>query len=122
MVFTFLSCSLQRNNDIDVHEFNGWWETMGAGGSLPKTFIAIGDIPSEPNNRVYMCQWKGSAKLYKGTLSGDIITWDAVYGIPNAKLVIEDVTNFSKRLILNLPSQSSSITLFETHTWSTACP
>jgi hypothetical protein len=116
----FSSCSLDRNNILDVYEFQGMWETSGS--SVGKTFLAVGNIPGEPNNRVYMCQWTGVGNLYKGTLSGDIITWDKGYGMPNAKLVIKDVTNFSKNLELKFPSQSTSLTLYKTHTWSTACP
>lgn len=56
------------------------------------TDLAIGGIPGEPANRVYMCEHPGSpsAGLYKGTISGEVITWDAVHGLPNAKFYERD--------------------------------
>ncbi len=52
-----------------------------------KTDLAVGNIPGEPSNRVYMCEHPGSpsAGLYKGYISGNIITWDASHRLPNAE-------------------------------------
>lgn len=57
-----------------------------------QTDLAVGGIPGEPANRVYMCEHPGSpsAGLYKGTISGETITWDAVHGLPTAKFYERD--------------------------------
>ncbi len=64
----------------------GIWQRYGS----PKgynTDLAVGNIPGEPSNRVYMCEHPGSpsAGLYKGYITGNIITWDPQYGLPNAE-------------------------------------
>ena len=63
----------------------GVWQRYGSPNGY-NTDLAIGNIPGEPSNRVYMCEHTGSpsAGLYKGTISGNTITWDATHGLPDA--------------------------------------
>ncbi len=77
-----------NNTGNTGNNFNpyGIWQRYGS----PKgynTDLAVGNIPGEPANRVYMCEHPGSpsAGLYKGYISGNIITWDPQYGLPNAE-------------------------------------
>ncbi len=64
----------------------GVWQRYGSPNGY-NTDLAVGNIPGEPSNRVYMCEHPGSptAGLYKGFISGNIITWDASHGLPNAE-------------------------------------
>lgn len=52
-----------------------------------QTDLAVGGITGEPSNRVYMCEHSPSPSegFYKGYITGNIITWDAVHGLPNAE-------------------------------------
>lgn len=63
----------------------GRWQRYGSPNGY-QTDLAIGNIPGQAENRVYMCEHPGSpsAGLYKGTLDGTTITWDAVHNLPNA--------------------------------------
>ncbi|CAM3469137.1 hypothetical protein [Aequorivita lipolytica] len=63
----------------------GRWQRYGSPSGY-QTDLAIGNIPGQPENRVYMCEHPGSpsAGLYKGTIEGTTITWDAVHNLPNA--------------------------------------
>ncbi len=87
-VYSFLvfTSSCQKEvQTIDTNP-NGVWQRYGS----PKgynTDLAVGNIPGEPSNRVYMCEHPGSpsAGLYKGYINGNIITWDAIHGLPNAE-------------------------------------
>jgi hypothetical protein len=59
-------------------EVEGMWVRI-VGASGDRTDLAIGGIDGEPENRVYMCEKKGStaAGLYKGILtSSNVIVWD----------------------------------------------
>ncbi len=69
----------------------GVWQRFNSPNGY-NTDLAIGNIPGEPANRVYMCEHPGSpsAGLYKGYINGEIITWDAVHGIPSAKFYERD--------------------------------
>lgn len=69
----------------------GVWQRFNSPNGY-QTDLAIGNIPGEPANRVYMCEHPGSpsAGLYKGYINGEIITWDAVHGIPDAKFYERD--------------------------------
>jgi hypothetical protein len=64
----------------------GVWQRYGSPNGY-NTDLAVGNIPGEPINRVYMCEHPGSptAGLYKGYINGNIITWDTSYGLPNAE-------------------------------------
>ena len=65
----------------------GVWQRYSS--NIYNTDLAVGNIPGEPSNRVYMCEHPGSpsAGLYKGYISGNIITWDASHGLPNAEFM-----------------------------------
>jgi hypothetical protein len=95
---------------------NGVWvRTEGASGD--ETDIAIGNIPGEPENRVYMCEYVGSVGLYKGYLNGNTITCDNTYGLPDAS-----VKRVGAQLELSYPSVSWSIpTLYNSGQWSSNC-
>ena len=64
----------------------GRWQRYGSPGGY-QTDLAIGNIPGQVSNRVYMCEHPGSpsAGLYKGTITGTTITWDPIHGLPNAE-------------------------------------
>ena len=85
-IFLVFTSSCQKEvQTIDTNP-NGVWQRYGS----PKgynTDLAVGNIPGEPSNRVYMCEHPGSpsAGLYKGFINGNIITWDAIHGLPNAE-------------------------------------
>lgn len=70
---------------------DGVWQRFNSPKGY-QTDLAIGNIPGEAANRVYMCEHPGSpsAGLYKGYINGEIITWDAVHGIPDAKFYERD--------------------------------
>ncbi|MCB9045953.1 MAG: hypothetical protein H6550_07420 [Chitinophagales bacterium] len=70
---------------------SGVWQRFNSPNGY-NTDLAIGGIKGEPENRVYMCEHPGSptAGLYKGYISGETITWDAVHGLPNAKFYERD--------------------------------
>jgi hypothetical protein len=90
-----------------------WVRTAGASGD--ETDIAIGGISGEASNRVYMCEYKGAVGIYKGTLSGNTITWDE--GLPDA-----NVRLVSGQLELSYPSVSFSIpTLYDRGSWAGHC-
>lgn len=85
-IFQFISCANDETSDEDSGGSpTGVWQRY----SSPKgynTDLAIGNIPGEASNRVYMCEHPGSpsAGLYKGYINGNTITWDAKHGLPDA--------------------------------------
>lgn len=92
-----------------------WVRTIGASGD--ETDIAIGGISGEPSDRVYMCEWKGAVGLYKGYISGNTITWDSQYGLPNAS-----VRKVGSQLEFYYPSVSGSLpTNYNPGAWSYHC-
>jgi PKD repeat protein len=78
---------LTSNGGGEDEDFNpyGVWQRYSS--PIYNTDIAVGNIPGEASNRVYMCEHPGSptAGLYKGYINGNIITWDAVHRMPNAE-------------------------------------
>lgn len=109
----FLGCENESDSDNTLSGI--WVRTDGASGD--ETDIAIGGIPGEPSNRVYMCEWKGSVGLYKGNINGNTITWDSQYGLPDAS-----VRKVGSQLEFYYPSVSFSIpTLYNSGSWSDRC-
>lgn len=99
----------------------GRWQRYGSPGGY-QTDLAIGDIPGQPSNRVYMCEHPGSpsAGLYKGTISGTTITWDAVYGLPNAQF---DILNSGPNRTLYFGVGSiSDAGKYSPGVWTNTCP
>lgn len=93
-LFFIISCTKDKDNaddqdgDDDITNSDGTvgiWQRYGSPNGY-NTDLAIGNIPGEPTNRVYMCEHPGSpsAGLYKGYINGNTISWDAVHGLPNA--------------------------------------
>lgn len=80
------SCEPEDGGDTDTSLEGVWTRLPGPSGD--RTDLAIGGIEGEPENRVYMCEKEGSsaAGLYKGVLNGNIIVWDADYGLPNTSI------------------------------------
>jgi hypothetical protein len=78
------------DDNTDTGSGNVWQRFNSPKGY--QTDLAIGGIKGEPATRVYMCEHPGSpsAGLYKGTINGTVITWDAVHGLPNAKFYERD--------------------------------
>jgi hypothetical protein len=112
----FFSCSKDEDKDEGEGSVYGVWvRTNGASGD--ETDIAIGNIPGEPENRVYMCEYEGSVGLYKGYLNGNTINWDNNSGLPDAI-----VRRVGTQLELSYPSVSWSIpTLYNSGQWSSNC-
>lgn len=121
----FSSC--EKDDDLNTSPGGGGGSTSGSiykgtwvrdlGASGDETDLAIGNISGEPSDRVYMCEWKGSVGLYKGTISGNIITWDTKYGLPDAEIGLE-----SGKLTLYYPSVSYSLkTYYSSGTWTSKC-
>lgn len=90
--FQISSCTDDKTNDDNSGGDNsgggsptGIWQRYSSPNGY-NTDLAIGNIPGEPSNRVYMCEHPGSpsAGLYKGHINGNTITWDATHGLPNA--------------------------------------
>ena len=81
-----MSCEKTEENNSISSDPKGVWQRFGSPNGY-QTDLAVGGITGEPSNRVYMCEHPGSpsAGLYKGYISGNIITWDAVHGLPNAE-------------------------------------
>ncbi|MFA6404124.1 MAG: hypothetical protein WCX31_21240 [Salinivirgaceae bacterium] len=112
----FFSCSKDEDNGGDEGSLNGVWVRI-EGASGDETDIAIGNIPGEPENRVYMCEYVGNVGLYKGYLNGNTITWDNNYGLPDAS-----VKRVGAQLEFSYPSVSWSIpTLYNSGQWSSHC-
>lgn len=93
-----------------------WVRLPGPSGD--RTEIAIGGIKNEPANRVYMCEKKGStaAGFYKGTLTNNVVKWDAQYGLPDA-----DFTLSGNRLVVQYQVSYSLATSYDKGTWSGEC-
>ncbi len=86
MLLPIVFISACKKAEMDSGSPNGVWQRYGSARGY-NTDLAVGDIPGEPANRVYMCEHPGSptAGLYKGFINGNTITWDAAYGLPNAE-------------------------------------
>lgn len=71
-------------------EFKGNWVRV-LGHSGDRTDLAIGTLVGE-RSRVWMCELKGStaAGSYKGTISGNVITWDAIHNLPKTYLSLRN--------------------------------
>lgn len=119
----FVSCQEDEDDDSSGPASNGssyagvWVRVIGASGD--ETDLAIGSVTGEGASRVWMCEKKGStaAGFYKGTISGNIITWDATHGLPNTQL-----GKSGSQLTFIYPSVSSSIlTYYNAGSWSSQC-
>lgn len=115
IVVGFVTC--KKPDPFDAYkgsgnEFKGVWvRTLGASGD--KTQIAIGNIPGEAANRVYMCEWKGIVGLYKGYLNGNEVTWDSQHGLPVTTFTMKgSQLEFEYRTELN-----SLPTLYDRGSW-----
>lgn len=100
----------------------GVWQRFGSPSGY-NTDLQIGNIPGQPENRVYMCEHPGSpsAGLYKGLISGYIITWDAAYGLPDAEFKKDKDGNSYMRLWFNVAAYSSA-GKYNTGKWTGTCP
>lgn len=109
-----------NNTGNTGNNFNpyGIWQRYGS----PKgynTDLAVGNIPGESANRVYMCEHPGSpsAGLYKGYISGNIITWDPQYGLPNAEF--KQVGNYMTLYFnVGLPEDAGK---YQRGVWTNTC-
>jgi hypothetical protein len=107
-----------KTDDAKPGGISGTWQRL-PGPSGDVTDIAIGGITGEPENRVYMCEHRGSATpgLFKGTIDGETITWDAVYGLPPATFTVD-----GDERTLAFPSISWSIpTNYKRGPWRGEC-
>jgi len=90
ILLTFVSgCTKDKDEDGGGSSATGVWQRYGSPKGY-QTDLAVGNIPGEPSNRVYMCEHPGSPSvgLYKGTISGTTITWDANHGLPDADFAV----------------------------------
>jgi hypothetical protein len=97
--------------------YEGTWVRL-LGPSGDRTDLAIGGIAGEPENRVYMCELRGStaAGFYKGMLNGNVITWDSQYGLPDTYLsMVDGQLEFDYRCCGTVP------TYYERGSWSGEC-
>lgn len=118
LIFNCCSSSDNGNSNSGDNGFMGIW-TRIIGASGDETDIAIGNIPNEPENRVYMCEKEGSATpgLFKGTINGNIITWDKAYNLPDAYL-----KRIGDNLEFSYPSVNWSIpTTYKKGSWNGYC-
>lgn len=115
-LFSFESCESEEESE-DINSFTGTWVRL-PGPSGDRTDIAIGGIAGEPENRVYMCEKKGSLTpgFFKGYLIGSSIVWDPVYKIP----VSHDLSIEGSELVLNCSSFCDP-TYYKRGTWSGFC-
>lgn len=100
----------------------GRWERYGSPNGY-KTDLAIGNIPGQPDNRVYMCEHPGSPSkgLYKGTITGNTITWDAVYGLPSAEFAKDKNGGNYYRLWFSVAAYADA-GKYNVGTWTNTCP
>ncbi|WP_276135077.1 hypothetical protein [Polluticoccus soli] len=91
-----------------------WVRELGASGD--ETDLAIGNIPGEAANRVWMCEYKGQVGLYKGTISGSTITFDAQYGLPTYT-----VSKDGDKLMLQGNITGSLATPYSKGSWTAHC-
>jgi hypothetical protein len=91
-----------------------WVRQLGASGD--ETDLAIGTVPGEPANAVWMCEWKGTMGLYKGTISGDQITFAPQYGLPTYTVKLE-----GGELMLKGNVPQSLFTPYKKGTWTSHC-
>jgi len=84
----------------------GIWQRYGSPMGY-NTDLAVGNIPGEPANRVYMCEHPGSPSvgLYKGYISGNTITCDAVHGLPDAEF---DAVGEERTLYFNVGAKEDA--------------
>jgi hypothetical protein len=79
----------------DPNAIDGFWNRTLSMAHY-ETEIAFGGIAGQPDDRVYMCEWNSpSAGLYKGTLSGETIEWDATHRLPAYDVVFPTTGNMS---------------------------
>ena len=107
-------------SDYEITPY-GRWQRYGSPNGY-NTDLAIGNINGEPANRVYMCEHPGSPTqgLYKGTIKGTTITWDAVYGLPNAKFSI--LGSGPDRTLYFGVGDISDAGKYRTGVWTNTCP
>lgn len=103
--------------DDDSSPYEGVWVRQ-PGASGDRTDLAIGNISGEPDNRVYMCEKRGStaAGFYKGTIDGSTITFDSKYNLPTYSVWMED-----GELMLKGDVSYSIATPYRSGSWSGEC-
>lgn len=121
LAFLINSCDIipdptQDSSPSETSIEGTWVRLIGASGD--RTDLAIGGIEGEPENRVYMCEKRGStaAGFYKGYLNGDMITWDEQYNLPDTYLqIVGPELEFDYRCCGAVP------TYYERGDWSGEC-
>ena len=100
----------------------GIWNRFGSPNGY-MTDLAIGNIPGEPSNRVYMCEHPNSPSvgLYKGLISGNTITWDAVHRLPNAEFAKDKNGGSYYRLWFSVAAYDQA-GKYNTGSWTGTCP
>jgi len=113
-LFLITSCSQEDSGDSAL---SGVWVRVN-GASGDRTEIAIGGIEGESENRVYMCEKRGSstAGLYKGYLDGDVITWDDTHNLPLFYVYMD-----GGQLIVDVDCDICIDTPYDRGSWSGEC-
>lgn len=85
-----LATPVIKDGGVTNNGVYGQWVLTGSGGDL--TELAVGSITGEGNSRVFMCEKKGTGfpVLYKGTLDGSTIKWDADHGLSDYTLKVSN--------------------------------
>lgn len=116
----FISCEGDEDEDVTGggSDIEGVWVRL-PGPSGDRTEIAVGGIDGESSDRVYMCEKKGStaAGFYKGTLNGNVVTWDSSHNLPDAHL-----SRVGGELELDYPDCEVCLpTRYKSGSWSGEC-
>jgi alpha-tubulin suppressor-like RCC1 family protein len=97
-----------------------WIGRLTADGSGDRTDLAIGTILGAPANRVWACELRprsNTAIVIQGTLNGDRIRWDPIYGTPDYV-----VGRSGEQLFLEVPGcEACRRTFYERGAWNGIC-
>lgn len=99
----------------------GIWERRTNDGSGDETDLAIGTIPGEGPDRVWLCEVRPrrpETLLLRGRLRGSTITWDPVHvGVPSY-----NIGRDGDRRWLQVASPGALRTFYDPGPWSRFCP
>lgn len=101
--------------------FQGLWYRITQDGSGDRTDMAVGTIPGEASDRVWLCEVRPSSSrtiLQRGTLRGTRIDWDPVHaGVPSYSIGRE-----GSRTWLQASAPGALRTFYDPGQWNRFCP
>lgn len=119
-ILTLPACTASTAEGGGSGDVEGLWTRLTADGSGDETDLAIGVIAGADPDRVWACEFRPSgpqAIIIKGTLRGNVVTWDPEYGNPD--YVVE---RNGADLTLEVPSCTHcSVTRYESGSWNPGC-